>query len=273
MKFSEAVNLYTSSLQFQHLAYSSKLLYSNGLKLLAPFDNKDIATITRPMVIRFADGLQSRPGRGKMAMVVMSNVFRYCYDRGIVTHNPAERIKFRKSEPIKRWEESEIALFLDKAPPTMRSAMLLALYTGQRVSDLVRIKWSDYDGQFIHLKQKKTGKELTIPVHPKLKEDLEFRHSADKAGKKWKPFIVSNAHGNPWTSESLRIAFSRCARSLGINKSIHGVRKATASMLAEKGCTPHQIKAITGHMTLKEVERYTLEVRQKDLAVEAMQKL
>ena len=44
-------------------------------------------------------------------------------------------------------------------------------------------------------------------------------------------------------------------------------------MLAEKGCTPHQIKAITGHMTLKEVERYTLEVRQKDLAVEAMQKL
>jgi hypothetical protein len=36
--------------------------------------------------------------------------------------------------------------------------------------------------------------------------------------------------------------------------------------LAEAGCTPHQIQAITGHQNLKEIETYTKTVEQKMLA-------
>ena len=53
----------------------------------------------------------------------------------------------------------------------------------------------------------------------------------------------------------------------------HGLRKAAARRLAEAGCSTHQIRAITGHATLKEVERYTKAADQKRLAEQAIEKL
>ena len=43
-------------------------------------------------------------------------------------------------------------------------------------------------------------------------------------------------------------------------------RKAAARRLAEAGCTVHEIAAITGRTTLKEVERYTKAVDRERLA-------
>jgi integrase len=54
--------------------------------------------------------------------------------------------------------------------------------------------------------------------------------------------------------------------------SFHGLRKAALTRLADAGCTAHQIAAISGHKTLKEVERYTKAADQARLAREAMAK-
>ena len=55
--------------------------------------------------------------------------------------------------------------------------------------------------------------------------------------------------------------------------SAHGLRKAAARRLAECGCTPHEISAVTGHATLKEVTRYTRAADQRHLAEAAMDKM
>jgi integrase/recombinase XerD len=55
--------------------------------------------------------------------------------------------------------------------------------------------------------------------------------------------------------------------------SAHGLRKATAAALAEAGATAHEIAAVTGHMSLEEIERYTRAARKKELADSAMAKL
>jgi integrase len=52
--------------------------------------------------------------------------------------------------------------------------------------------------------------------------------------------------------------------------SFHGLRKAALTRLADAGCTAHQIAAISGHKTLKEIERYTKAADQARLAREAM---
>src|SRR5256885_1658932 len=43
--------------------------------------------------------------------------------------------------------------------------------------------------------------------------------------------------------------------------------------LAEAGCTVHEIQAISGHVSLKEIERYTKGVEQKRLANAAMERV
>jgi integrase len=55
--------------------------------------------------------------------------------------------------------------------------------------------------------------------------------------------------------------------------SAHGLRKATAAALAEAGATAHEIAAITGHMSLEEIERYTRAARKIKLAAAAIAKL
>jgi len=44
-------------------------------------------------------------------------------------------------------------------------------------------------------------------------------------------------------------------------------------MLAEVGCSTHEIASITGHAALAEIERYTKAVNQKQLATAAILKL
>jgi integrase len=53
----------------------------------------------------------------------------------------------------------------------------------------------------------------------------------------------------------------------------HGLRKALLRRLAEDGATSKQIAAISGHRSLKEIERYTDAADQKTLAQSAMNKL
>lgn len=47
----------------------------------------------------------------------------------------------------------------------------------------------------------------------------------------------------------------------------------TSTKLADSGATPHEIMAITGHQSLKEVERYTKAVNRRKTADAAMAKL
>jgi integrase len=52
--------------------------------------------------------------------------------------------------------------------------------------------------------------------------------------------------------------------------SFHGLRKAALTRLADAGKTVHQIAAVSGHKTLKEIERYTRGADQRRLAREAL---
>ena len=53
----------------------------------------------------------------------------------------------------------------------------------------------------------------------------------------------------------------------------HGLRKAACTRLADAGATAHEIAAISGHRTLKEIERYTKTADQARLAKVAMERI
>src|SRR5262249_55618104 len=55
------------------------------------------------------------------------------------------------------WRDADVDRFLRTAPAYLQLAMLLAINTGQRQGDLLRLPWSAYDGTSIKMKQRKTG--------------------------------------------------------------------------------------------------------------------
>jgi integrase len=149
------------------------------------------------------------------------------------------------------WPPELIERFLREARPALRWAVKLALYTGQRRSDLVKMKWSDFDGEFIQVRQQKTKAALSIPCHRELRTELErMPRVADT--------ILVGDRGAPLRGDSLSVMVRKQLRRMGIDGySIHGLRKNAAVALADAGCSPMEIAAITGHRTLGMVQHYT----------------
>jgi integrase/recombinase XerD len=86
-------------------------------------------------------------------------------------------------------------------------------------------------------------------------------------------FLVTE-FGKPFTAAGFGEWFgARCDKARLPHCTFHGLREGAARRLAEHGCTPHEIAAITGHATLKEIERYTKDAERKRLAVSAMEKV
>jgi integrase len=112
-----------------------------------------------------------------------------------------------------------------------------------------------------------TSLELFIPVLPALREILDATPSGHLT-------FLTTAFGKPFTPAGFGNWFREQCNAAGLpHCTFHGLRKAAARRLAEYGCTPHEIAAITGHATLKEVERYTRAVSRKQLAQSAMAKV
>ena len=85
--------------------------------------------------------------------------------------------------------------------------------------------------------------------------------------------FLTNRFGRPFTAGYFGQWFREQCDMAGLRHcSAHGLRKAAARRLAEAGCTAHEIAAITGHASLKEIEHYTKAVDQQKLAASAMEK-
>src|SRR5262249_25173029 len=108
---------------------------------------------------------------------------------------------------------------------------------------------------------------MDIPLHLDLAEAIAATPSGHLT------FLVTE-FGKPFTAKGFGNAFKDWCRQANLpHCSAHGLRKATAARLAERGATPHEIMAITGHRTLEEVERYTQAARRAQLADSGMAKL
>jgi integrase len=86
--------------------------------------------------------------------------------------------------------------------------------------------------------------------------------------------FLTTAFGKPFTAAGFGNWFRDQCNAAGLRHcSAHGLRKAAARRLAEAGCTEHEIAAITGHASLREVQRYTKAANRTKLAVAAMKKV
>ena len=103
--------------------------------------------------------------------------------------NPASDIRRLHGDPkaYEPWPADVIAKFKDhvRTNPIAHMALLLLLFTGQRVGDVAAMKWSQYDGKGIGVRQQKTRALLWIPCHTVLKAALDAapRHSEFIVGK------------------------------------------------------------------------------------------
>jgi integrase len=119
----------------------------------------------------------------------------------------------------------------------------------------------------LSVRQQKTGATLAIPVHPEVQAII----AATPIGHLT---LLTTKTGKSYEANDFSQQFRAWCDAAGLPQHcvFHGLRKAALIRLADVGCTVHQIGAVSGHKSLKEVERYTRDADQARLAREAMAK-
>jgi integrase len=266
---------YKASRDFADLAARTRKDYLKHISSIEQeFGDMPISALDDPRVTRvFLDWRDNLPGGARQAdyaFTVLTRILSWARDSGLTTWRPPARIKklyhSDRSEAV--WLPGDIGAFRAACSDELWLGLVLALETGQRQGDLLRLLWSAYDGETIRLRQGKTGQRVEIPVTPTLRAVLA-------ATPRRCPQIMTNSRGRPWTPDGFRTVWRRACREAGITGlTFNDLRGSAVVRLAEAGCTVPEIASITGHSIRSAhgiIDRYL--PRTRELALAAVAKL
>jgi integrase len=221
-------------------------------------------------VMQWMDDRADRPEAANNLLKTLRGLFRFAVKRQFISRSPTDTLKKikTKSDGFHTWTLDEVWSFLAAHPRgTMPCLVLyLALFTGLRRRDLVSLGQQHVDGDgYLVLRTGKTGAAVELPILPILQAVLDVtpRHGL---------MFVENAYGRPYTAASLGMAFRKWADRAGLKHcTLHGLRKAGATLAANNGATDRQLMAIYGWSKADMATLYTRRRDNRRLAGEGMQ--
>lgn len=271
--FAWLVAQYRKSPEFAGLKPSTRDDYEISLSIIEDeLGDQPYALTTRKMLKAVRDNHSSTPRKADKLKAMMSRLYTWADEEEHVPEgcNPASGLKKlqKKPKPFVPWSDEEIDLFLDHAPRHVLTPVMIALYTGQRASDVVAATWTQLKGSTIRVRQEKTGELLDIPCHPKLRSYLEALRADERRG----VVMATSIEHRSYTGGSLAQALARAITFIPDmpHRTMHGLRYAAAARLEEAGCTVSEIAAILGHRTYQMAMKY---IAQRKSAQRAIQKL
>lgn len=272
--FNGLVRDYSLSPEFGKLADSTRIEYRRMLtKAEATFGDMPIAALEDPRVRqefmswRAKVAKESGDREADNRLSIISAMLSWAKENGLVMSNHISG--FRRLYHVDRseliWLPEHIHAFMAVAPIELQRALIIALHTGQRQGDILRLAWSNYDGSLISLRQGKSGRRVEIPCTAALRRMLDGIERGAAV-------ILTTKTGRPWAARYFKAQWEQATKAAGITElHFHDLRGTAITMLAEAGCTTPQIAAITGH-SLKTVttilDRYL--ARTRALAGEAV---
>jgi len=216
-----------------------------------------------------AKSLSARTANHDLKVVRM--LFKAAERDELIDHNPAEfvnTVRQRTSSDKRPFTLAEIQAILSIADPEWQSLIRFGFYTGQRLGDLVALRWSNIDSARgeIRFVTAKTGRRMIIPLSEGLRIHIASLTLSDKTDAVIHPraFAILEAHGNASMlsrqfGELLSQAGLRAAaphRNTGKTRSsrrnlnalsFHSLRRTATTLLHEAGIAGAVAQALIGH--------------------------
>jgi integrase len=266
-----AVVSYFNSWAFRNLADETRRTRKNILeRFREQHGDKRIALLQPDHVKAILAAKAGTPQAANNFLKTVRALMQHCITAGLRADDPTHGIRGTKikTDGYRTWTEADIEAFEARHPVGSRARLALALllYTAQRRSDVVRMGRQHVRNGALSVRQQKTGRALEIPVHPALQAVLDATPSHHLT------FLTTQA-GKPFSPAGFTNWFRDMCNEAGIPRgtSAHGLRKAACRRLAEAGCSAHLIAAVSGHRSLREVQRYTEAADQARMARSAME--
>lgn len=241
----------TKSDYLKAIARIEKAVFSKGGPALPsyPLEAIEDPKIRRRLLDWRDTMAKSSPRQADMTLGVLRIILEWGRDRGIIAFNHASRPKkvYVSDRSDKLWLPHHMEAFRAVAPTEIRLAFELALGTGQRKGDLLKLGWSSYDGTRLRFRQGKKHRLVDMPVTRALRAIL------DEERKQAKATTILSINGKPWSINAAGqpIHFDHQWRkailAVGLDGlHMHDIRGTTCTTLAEAGATLSEIAAMLG---------------------------
>ncbi len=236
------------------LAESTQGKYRQSLRpVRAAWGNLQAESLRPSHVLALVETIGAeKPGTANNVLDALRSMCRWaCGPRELLSRDPTQGVPhFEQGEGHKPWTPDQLAWADKNLEGELRKAYMLGRYTGQRISDMVRLGPTDVDEGGFSLRQKKTGVRPWCPIFPELEAEMETWE------KRPGPFLRQE-NGNPFTPNGLWKMLDKVrADNPELAGAVwHGLRANAVIRLRQEGYTALQISDMVG-MSVPMVERY-----------------
>jgi len=203
----------------------------------------------------------------------LSTAFNRALRYGIILSNPVLAVELPKDDSSTRevFTHEQVGLMLKHVPydSDWFTLILLGYYTGARLSDCVNMRWDNVNLKkgLISYQQKKTGKQVVIPIHVRLYEHLELMAEFHSEGFLCPKIAAKTSGGKHGLSESFKRILKRAkidtqtvqgkGSRMFSKLTFHSLRHSFNSALANAGINQEIRMKLTGHSSAMMNNRYT----------------
>lgn len=257
---------FESSPAFAILATNSQAIYAKTLRRITALLGKiPVNSLERYHVQAVIDTEMAGPGAYNIFVAVLGTMYKWGRDRNKTDQEPTKGISKLKTASHEPWPATVLEAALASDDETIQLATSLLYFTGQRIGDVLKMRWSDIRKGTIHVIQQKRNKEVWIPLVNELQAVLA---ATPKRGMT----IIADEAGRPVSQTAIRTALQAFTAGQGVKTVPHGLRKNAVNALLEAGCSVAEVASITGQ-TFQIVEHYARRINQKHMAESAVLKL
>jgi integrase len=233
------------------------------------------AQITAQIIRKAVDRRRDTPEAANAFLKAVKGLFAFAVEYQYLDVDPTlgiRKLRSRNPDGLHAWTVEEVRQYeaTHRIGSRARLALALLLYTGARRSDVVTLGRQHIRGGTLKFRVFKNRLrrhvEIELPVLPELQRILDATEAKGNL-----TFLISD-HGRAWSSgDSFGNRFRDWCNEAGIaHCSPHGLRKAGATIAAEKGATEAQLSAIYGWSDPKMAAHYTKTANRKRLAAGSM---
>jgi integrase len=235
------------------LSDATKEQYRRSLRVVRSAWGELRADALRPSHVQaLMEGLAEKPGKANNVLDALRAMCRWAMGpRELLSRDPTLGVPhFADGEGHKPWTAAQLKVGDEKLTGMLRRAYVLARYTGQRISDVVRLGFTDIDDGGFALRQKKTGVRPWCPIFPELEAEIATWE------KRPGPFLLQD-NGRPYTTNQLWKVFNKAREDHPelADAVWHGLRANAVIHLRQSGYSIAQISDMIG-MSPPMVERY-----------------
>ena len=226
-------------------------------KHLDPFFSGKIKEIRRANVQRYItkrSGMVSAATVRKEVNVLKHMLNLAVFDWEIITFNPAQGVKSPKVAPgrVRYLQPTELRLLMSACLEWLRPIVALAVTTGMRRSEILRLRWLDMD--IAH-------QRLLLPQTKNNEGKVVYLNQSALAALRSLPFGAQTKSVDllfpDLTPEKVSVAFHRTCNKVGIaDFRFHDLRHTAASWLRMSGADIHTVGQILGHKDIRMAARY-----------------